>query len=86
MQYEMVLSTKARKNLKSLSHEYRTRVDRALRKLAENPDEYPGVVAMKNEESFRIRVGDVRIVYTLEDQELIIEIIKIGFRGQVYRG
>ena len=35
--------------------------------------------------AYRLRVGDYRIVYTVNDREIVVEIIKIGHRREVYR-
>ena len=40
----------------------------------------------RREAAYRLRVGDYRMVYTVNDREIIVEIIKIGHRREVYRG
>ncbi len=43
------------------------------------------VTRLKDEEGYRLRVGDWRVLYEIRDNVLVIEIIKIGPRGGVYR-
>ncbi len=43
------------------------------------------VTRLKGEEGYRLRVGDWRVLYEIHDDVLVIEIIKIGSRGGVYR-
>ena len=43
------------------------------------------VTRLKGEEGYRLRVGDWRVLYEIRDNVLVIEIIKIGPRGGVYR-
>lgn len=44
----------------------------------------PGCEKLSSEERFRIRQGDYRIVYTIEDEKLIVIVVKIGHRRNVY--
>ena len=43
------------------------------------------VTRLKGERGYRLRVGDWRVLYEIHDDVLVIEIIKIGPRGDVYR-
>ena len=43
------------------------------------------VTRLKGEEGYRLRVGDWRVLYEIHDDVLVIEIVKIGPRGGVYR-
>lgn len=45
-----------------------------------------GVISLKGKSAgyYRIRMGDYRVIYTIEDKQLIILIVKIGQRGSVY--
>lgn len=57
----------------------------ALEDLEDNPRP-PGVKMLKGQrEHWRIRVGDWRILYTIEDRALIVLVIRIGHRREVYR-
>jgi mRNA interferase RelE/StbE len=38
------------------------------------------------DELYRVRIGDLRLLYSVEDQVLLVLIVKIGLRGSVYRG
>jgi mRNA interferase RelE/StbE len=44
-----------------------------------------GVIKKKGEDAYRIRVGDYRIIYTIDDDVKIVAIIKVGHRRDVYR-
>jgi mRNA interferase RelE/StbE len=80
--YKVALRRSATKELATLSSENQTRVARALIDLASNP--FPtGVKKLKARNGYRIRVGDYRIVYTVERDLLIIS--AIGHRSEVYR-
>ena len=45
----------------------------------------PGCEKLSGQESYRLRQGNYRIVYAIEDQMLVIEILKIGHRREIYR-
>jgi len=58
-----------------------------LHKLAANPDNPSlDIDVLKGKKGFRLRVGQYRIVYTRQDDRLIIEIVKIRPRGDIYKG
>lgn len=40
---------------------------------------------LQGQEGFRLRIGDYRAIYTVEADRLIIEVIKIGSRGDIYK-
>lgn len=40
---------------------------------------------LRNRDGFRLRVGNYRVIYNLEDEVLIIEVLEIGHRKEVYR-
>jgi mRNA interferase RelE/StbE len=58
----------------------------AIRSLADDPRP-PGCKRLSGHDAlYRIRVGDWRIIYAIEDDKLIVLIVEIGPRGRVYRG
>jgi mRNA interferase RelE/StbE len=84
MIWTLEFETKAKKSLKKLDASTRQRVMSKLALLKTNPR---GLDAIKlvGSESWRIRVGDYRIIYDIQDSFLIITVIKIGHRREVYR-
>jgi mRNA interferase RelE/StbE len=85
MTYSILLAPPAERQLKALAQPIRERIVKRLRTLKENPRP-PGVKKLAGEENlYRIREGDYRILYTIEDKELIVLVVKIGDRKEVYR-
>ena len=83
--YEVRLSGRAVRSLASLERREQLRIRAALDLLADNPRP-PNCVAMKGENSvYRVRVGDYRIVYEVLDGVLLIHVVRIGHRRDVYR-
>ena len=64
----------------------RPRIVDAIQTLATDPRPSACKKLAGREAAYRLRVGDYRIVYTVNDREIIVEIIKIGHRREVYRG
>ena len=61
------------------------RIDRELTRLSESP-RHPGVIHLQsNDEIYRVRIGDLRVLFSVEDEILLVLIVKIGHRGSVYR-
>ncbi len=59
---------------------------RKINQLAENPyAPNNNITRLIGEPGYRLRVGDWRVLYAIHDDTLIIEIVKIGPRGGVYR-
>lgn len=85
MAYTVELSNRAKRDLATLSAELQTRIVKALRTLEANPRPL-GIEKLKGEEhTYRLRVGDYRILYEVRDQVLLVLVVKIGHRREVYR-
>jgi mRNA interferase RelE/StbE len=83
--YEVRLARRAARSLASLERREQQRIRAALDLLADNPRP-PTCVAMQGEDSvYRVRVGDYRIVYEVLDSILLVHVVRIGHRREVYR-
>jgi mRNA interferase RelE/StbE len=61
------------------------RVDRELHRLREMPRHADVIRLQSADELYRVRIGDLRLLFSVEDQILLVLIVKIGHRGSVYR-
>lgn len=84
MTYEIEFSAKASKELQKLPHQARKQVAQAINKLAANPRK-GSVRPMVGVSSWRLRSGDYRVVYDIHDHRLLVLVIKIGHRRDVYK-
>lgn len=85
MSHAVTLLRDAQKALDKMDAGLRGRMIRALRLLEDDP-RHAGVVRMSGPDDFyRVRVGDWRIVYAIRDRELIVMVIRIAHRREVYR-
>ena len=83
--YSVLLKPSAVKEIESIPlKKERQRVLDRIRRLAEDPRP-PGCRKLSDQESYRVRQGRYRIVYTVQDRELIVEIVRVGDRKEVYR-
>ena len=74
------------RDLGALERRNLVRVARRIDGLADNPRP-PGVEKLKGAEGlWRVRVGDYRVIYTVRDEVLLVLVIRIGHRREVYRG
>lgn len=84
MKYRIEIKPSAKKELAQLPRETGENVVKAITALAENPRPHGYKKLTGSQQSYRIRVGNYRVVYSLFEKQLIIEIIKIGDRKDVY--
>ncbi len=84
MDYRIALKPAARRQLHKLPREAQSRIVARIERLAEDPYP-PGVKKLKSKvKLFRIRDGNYRIIYTVRKGELLILIVRIGDRQDVY--
>lgn len=84
MQYQLVIKRSAEKELAALPVDIRKRIIARLLALEENPRP-SGIKKLQGEDAYRLRVGDYRVLYTIDDEELIVTVYAIGHRREVYR-
>jgi mRNA interferase RelE/StbE len=85
IRWRIVIHRKAEKTIKRLRGEMRERTRQAIRSLAENPRPVGYKKMAGYENLYRIRVGDWRIIYAIEDDKLIVLILEVAPRGSIYR-
>ncbi len=85
MAYEVILKPSAKRALDNLPTKGKVRVIEELERLAQNPRRH-GVIKLEAEtDLYRVRVGSYRAVFTIEDEQLVVLVLKIGHRREVYR-
>ncbi len=82
--YSLLIKPSAAKELEALPKKDRQRVVTKIQGLATNPRP-PGCEKLSGEDLYRVRQGNYRILYTLDDKKLVVVVIKIGHRREVYR-
>ena len=87
MTFKILLHRRAAKFLKRLDEPTKNRVIRSLSELRNFPDIRLDIVKIAGERDiYRIRIGDLRVLMKVYDEEKIIIIVKIDRRGKAYKG
>lgn len=81
--YQVSISKAAQKQLNKLNDNIATPILDAIATLAANPRP-AGVKKLKGRDGYRIRKGDYRIIYDIHDYVLIVDVIAIGHRKDIY--
>ena len=84
--FEVLIKRSAVKEIEAISRKRdRQRIVRKIRRLGHDPRP-PGCQKLSGRERYRIRQGPYRIIYAIQDQQLIVYVVKVGHRSDVYRG
>ena len=84
MPYTVYLKRSAEKELEELPTKLHDKIVEVLLLLRENP--FPrNVKKLRGREGFRIRVGNYRVLYLVDDEKKKIEVVSVGDRKEVYR-
>ena len=85
MTYRISYVASAAKALRKLDRQTARRILQAIEKLADDPRP-PGCITLQGGDGeLRIRVGEYRVVYDIEDDELIVLVLRVGHRREIYR-
>ncbi len=82
--YSLAFKKSVAKDLRSIPTKDVKRILNRINSLRDNP-RAEGCVKLSNHERYRVRQGVYRIVYEIQDTELIILVVKVAHRGQVYK-
>lgn len=81
--YRIELRPAAARALRKLDPQVRHRVQGAIALLAQDPRP-PRARALQGRPGLRVRVGDYRIIYTVDDDVLLVVVVRLGHRRDVY--
>jgi mRNA interferase RelE/StbE len=82
--YSIFLKDSVRKDLDSIPNIHLKRILERIGSLAENPRPV-GCEKLSGQEKYRVRQGDYRIIYSIQDTQLTVWVVKVGNRREVYR-
>ena len=86
MSYEIRLSSSASKQLRKFDPPTRRLIQAAIELLAENPRPPKAKPLVNADGAWRVRVGDYRVVYEINDAVLLVLVLRMGHRREVYLG
>ena len=82
--YKILIKPSAVKELEALPRKDRQRVVSRIQGLARTPRPV-GCEKLSGSDRYRVRQGDYRIIYSIEDVELVVLVVRVGHRRDVYR-
>ncbi len=81
MTYKIVIERKAQKEAEKIPTKYQSMIDKTILSLSSNPRPF-GSKKLTEKEGYRIRVGNYRILYTVDDRAKVIVIYRIKIKGK----
>ncbi len=84
MKYSLFIKPSAKKELLSLPKQLLRKIDPIILSLQHTPRTFK-TVKLEGYNFYRVRVGDYRVIYSIDDKNSKVEILKIGHRREIYR-
>lgn len=85
MTYRITLAPAATRQLRKFDPQVRRRIQAALELLSSDPRPPAATRLVGGAGEWRVRTGDYRIVYEIKDDELIVLVLRVGHRRDIYR-
>ena len=84
--YQIVFTKQVYKSLRRIPKNVVDRIREKLDQIAKDPyATHTNVTRLQNRPGYRLRVGDWRVIYDIRKEELVILVLKVGSRGEIYR-
>jgi mRNA interferase RelE/StbE len=83
MSYEITFTDTSRRQFRKLEKDVQERMIKALERIRIRPESY--VKKLVGDPGYRLRVGDYRVILDIQKSELIILVIKIGHKKNIYK-
>ena len=84
MIYQIYIQRRAQKVLANIAQTYQDKIVSVIRSLSETPRPH-GSKKLTGRNAWRIRIGEYRVIYEINDQNLSVNINDIGHRGKIYK-
>jgi len=84
--YRIVFTKQAARSLQKMPRDVANLVREKLHQIALDPfASHNAVTKLQNREGYHLRVGDWRVIYDVQKEEVVILVLKVASRGEVYR-
>jgi mRNA interferase RelE/StbE len=84
MPYQIIIEKTAQKDILKINRSAQITITQAISLLADEPRP-TGCIKLKGREAWRIRVGDYRVIYEINDKILIVKVVTVSHRRDVYK-
>lgn len=85
MIYRAELTPRAQRDFRKLPRHIQPRIAKKIDALAESPRPGGAEILSGSERLYRIRAGDYRVIYQIQDELLVVLVVRIGDRKEIYR-
>ena len=83
---KIIFTKEAARSLQKMPHNTAMLIRKKLETIAANPyADHSNAKKLKGRDGYRLRVGDWRVLYEIQDDKLVILVLKVALRGEVYR-
>ena len=82
--YRIILRPSAARQARRLPRRDYERIAKAIDTLAEDPRPH-GIEKLQGASLWRLRIGDYRVIYAIDDEQMLITVVRIGHRREIYR-
>jgi mRNA interferase RelE/StbE len=84
--YTIVYSKEAARSLQRMPRNTAQLIREKLENIAADPyADHPNAKKLQGREAYRLRVGDWRVIYKMQNERLMVIVLKIALRGEIYR-
>ncbi len=83
--YTIQFSKRALRDLKGIDKKEASKILDKIKGLAKSPTTAANVTPLKGSDHFRLRVGDYRVIFGIDGESLVIDVIRVGHRREIYR-
>jgi mRNA interferase RelE/StbE len=84
MKYTILIERYAQKQIMKLDKKIIPVIKASIADLADNPRPY-GYKKLRGEDAYRIRVGDYRVIYEIDNGKIIVTVVSVGHRKDIYK-
>jgi mRNA interferase RelE/StbE len=81
--YEIVFTDKAKQQFKKLEYQVQERIGAVLERIRIRPQDY--IEKLVGEPGYKLRIGDYRVFLDIDNNRLIILVLKVGHRRNIYK-
>jgi mRNA interferase RelE/StbE len=84
--YKIIFKKEAAKSLNKIPRNVAKLIREKLEAIATNPyADHPNAKKLQGRDGYRLRVGDWRVIYEIQNEQLVILVLRVAPRGEVYR-
>jgi mRNA interferase RelE/StbE len=83
--YTVEVAPAAQRQIRKLDSETQRRVLKVLEQLGAEPRPHDSIKLQAAEDFYRVRIGDYRVIYEISDRRLVVLVLKVGNRRDIYR-